>query len=196
MRKEIPVLHLMVNNTCTNDCPLCCNKQYDVNQIPVVSVKELQESDTICLTGGAPMYDIRALSQFSHILEYDYPNIKRVFIYMNGAELYSFPNMELPGTWRIFKNFPKNRNAIYGLTISPKCIRDFNAIRDYLPAMDEWQSIRIYCFSDRDKTEAQLLYHNRYELYHDRFEIVMREWQTHFKPAPNTIFRRLPIWIS
>ena len=30
---EPPVLHLMVNNICNNNCPLCCNKQYDVDKI-------------------------------------------------------------------------------------------------------------------------------------------------------------------
>lgn len=189
MTKEKSVLHLMVNNTCTNDCPLCCNKQYDVDDVPIVSVKELREAETICLTGGAPMFDLEALALFTSRLERHYPNIKTVYIYANGAELFSVYNIDIVRIRRVFENFPCNTKVRYGLTLSPKCKNDWKAIREFSRLMQYWQSNRIYCFSDKEETEATQIFPD------GNVEIVRRKWQRDFKPAPNTIFRRLPVWI-
>lgn len=180
----------MVNNTCTNDCPLCCNKQYDVEEIPVVTVEELKSIDTICLTGGAPMLGLQQLANFTSNLERSYRNIKNVFIYMNGAELFSFYNFDEGMTRKLFERFPWNTKVRYGLTMSPKCRKDWDAIRKFSELMDAWKSNRIYCFSKADVASAEAIFHI------GEVEIVRREWQQNFVPAPNTIFRRLPIWIS
>ena len=39
-------IHLMINRTCTNSCPLCCNKQYDLDTVPVATVEELKVAHT------------------------------------------------------------------------------------------------------------------------------------------------------
>lgn len=36
------VIHLMMNSQCTNRCADCCNNQYDLNTVPVVTVEELK----------------------------------------------------------------------------------------------------------------------------------------------------------
>ena len=184
------VLHLMVNNTCTNDCPLCCNKQYNVDDIPVVTVKELRSIDTICFTGGQPLLDLENFSKLCTCLERNFQNIKNGYVYMNGAELYSYLNPELPRTKKLFERFPWNSRVNYGLTMSPKCRKDWEAIREFKPYLEAWKSNRIYCFSDRDIANAEGIFHL------GEIEIVRREWQTNFVPAPNTFFRRLPIWIA
>lgn len=185
-----PVLHLMVNNTCTNDCPLCCNKQYDVDDIPVVTVEDLRNVDTICLTGGAPMLSIEKLADFTSSLEKMYKNIENVFIYMNGAELYSIYNLNIMMSLRRIEFFPYNTVVNYGLTISPKCEKDWESVWDMSKFIYAWKSKRIYCFTDDDVVRAKEL------LPICDFEIVRREWQKKFVPAPNTFFRRLPVWIS
>lgn len=190
MTNANPVLHLMVNNTCTNDCPLCCNKQYDADEIPVVTVEDLRNVDTICLTGGAPMLDVHRLSDFTSSLEKSYPNIENVYIYMNGAELLSIYNEANDITTVHIINFPCNTHVKYGLTMSPKCEKDWQMIEYISIYLDNWKSNRIYCFTDEDVERAKKL------LDDCDLEIVRREWQQHFVPAPNTIFRRLPIWIS
>lgn len=189
-RPDKRVLHLMVNNTCTNDCPLCCNKQYDVEDIPVVTVKELRDIDTICFTGGQPLLDLENFSTLCTCLERNFNNIKNGYVYMNGAELFSFLNPDLSRTKKLFERFPWNSRVNYGLTMSPKCRRDWNAIREFKPYLEAWKSNRIYCFSDRDVANAEGIFHL------GEIEIVRREWQSNFVPAPNTFFRRLPIWIA
>ena len=181
-----PVLHLMVNNTCSNDCPLCCNKQYNVDEIPVVTVEELKNVDTICLTGGQPMYSIKTCIRLCNEIEHSYKNIKQIFIYVNGAEfLYSH-------------NEPEDLECLvacspvkYGLTMSPKCENDWNGLE--LLSKEQYlylfKSNRIYCFSNKEIERAKEVFSNK------SVEFVKRVWQKDFVPAPNTIFRRLPIWL-
>lgn len=189
IENEKPVLHLMVNNTCTNNCPLCCNKQYNVDDIPVVTVEELRSIDTICFTGGQPMLNIASFSRLCDCIERNYPNIKNGYVYINGAELLSSYNVIVSNKKKLFENFPCNTRVKYGLTMSPKCENDWFVIRDFRPNMKNWRSNRIYCFSDDDVARAE-------EIFPDgEVEIVRREWQTNFVPAPNTIFRRLPVWV-
>ena len=189
IENEKPVLHLMVNNTCTNDCPLCCNKQYNVDDIPVVTVEELRSIDTICFTGGQPLLNIKSFADFCSSLESSYPNIRTCYVYMNGAELFSYLNQDFPRIKMMFEHFPWNTKVSYGLTMSPKCKNDWFAIRELRPYMKDWKSNRIYCFSDRDVANAEAIFDI------GEVEIVRREWQKDFAPAPNTIFRRLPVWV-
>ena len=35
-----PVMHLLITDKCDRDCKWCCNKQYDVNDIPVATKEE------------------------------------------------------------------------------------------------------------------------------------------------------------
>lgn len=46
------IIHLYTISECGKKCPMCCNKLYDIETIPVVSIKELRSADTVCLTGG------------------------------------------------------------------------------------------------------------------------------------------------
>jgi hypothetical protein len=58
-------IHLMINRWCGNSCPLCCNKQYDLDTVPVVTVEELKAAHTVMLTGGDPFY-VESLMDNSH----------------------------------------------------------------------------------------------------------------------------------
>lgn len=200
-KEEKPVLHLMVNNTCTNDCPLCCNKQYDVDKIPVVTVEELKSVETICYTGGQPLLWMYPFVMLCNRIKKSYPNIKKEFVYINGDEIRRMGTQDLASLagW----NIDKHSNLISGLTMSPKCQNDWDGLKklnEEAPDIFPWllgkkiisafKSNRIYCFSENDVVRAKEIFPN------GNVEIVRREWQKEFKPAPNTIFRRLPIWIS
>ena len=39
------VIHLLVTARCDRDCPYCCNKQYDIKDIPVVYRTGMDDSD-------------------------------------------------------------------------------------------------------------------------------------------------------
>ena len=74
------IIHLYLLNKCTHHCKLCCNKQYEVDKIPVVTVEELQYADTICLTGGEPFL-LDGICDFAEKLKTQYPNIQYIYVY-------------------------------------------------------------------------------------------------------------------
>ena len=109
---------------------------------------------------------------------------------MNGGEC---DNYAEPMWINFFKTFPIRHpaynNIDFGLTIFPKCKNDWDKLRKYVKGnLTAWTSNRIYCFTDEDIIKAKRLFVN------DKIEIIKRDWQKEFKPADNTIFRRLPIF--
>ena len=79
-----------------------------------------------------------------------------------------------------------------GLSLGPKSKRDRDNLRSYLiyEKLLELKSNRFYCFNDLDREVANTFYKNN-----NNMQIIDRKWQETFKPAEDTIFRRLPIWI-
>jgi len=51
---KVDTMHLFITKRCTNDCPLCCNKNYDIEKVPLPTEEELSSVSTVCLTGGDP----------------------------------------------------------------------------------------------------------------------------------------------
>lgn len=187
--KEKQVLHLMINNICTNNCTLCCNKQYDVNKISVVTVKDLCSVDTVCLTGGAPLINIISCIRLINNMLAEYHNIHNVYIYCNGAEVNI--NIALGSLrYQMLVNLPLMHPSVnFGLTMSPKCHKDWVALEKYFkPILSVFKSNIIYCFNDDDIKNVENIFNGC------NVKIIKRQWQKEFKPAPNTIFRRLPIW--
>jgi organic radical activating enzyme len=177
------VLHLMVNNKCTNDCPLCCNKQYDVGKIPVVTVEELKQTETICITGGEPFLS-PYLTNLIFELIIQYKNIKNIYIYTSGEAL----SRDQISTLIFMQDY---HNVNMGVSIGPKSEGDRKNIQSYLiyDKVAKLNHNRFYCFNNKDREIAELYYKN------ENTEIIDRKWQKDFIPASNTIFRRLPIWI-
>ena len=50
----IKVMHLMILNRCDHSCELCCNKLYNIDELPVATTNELKTISTLCITGGEP----------------------------------------------------------------------------------------------------------------------------------------------
>ena len=181
---ELPVLHLMVNNICNNNCPLCCNKQYDVDKIQVVTIEELKQTETICITGGEPFLSPN-LTNFIFNLIVQYTNIKNLYIYTSGESIQR-PDLSTLVLWQT------NYDINIGVSIGPKSDRDRRNLQSYFiyEKVLELKCNRFYCFTKEDRELANTYYGN-----HNNMEIIDRKWQRTFEPAQNTIFRRLPIWI-
>lgn len=76
-RKVKPeIMHLMILSKCNYKCELCCNKLYDIEKIPVATVKELKTIHTLCITGGGPFLASIDLDDFASSVKDDFPNIK------------------------------------------------------------------------------------------------------------------------
>lgn len=165
-------LHLMVTSLCGRNCKFCCNKQYDLNDIPYVTDKELDEVERVYLTGGEPfMFTIP--NEIARKLKIDHPNIKRVVVYTNAFELES--ELLVRGIHTLSK--------IDGLSISIKNDIDRMSFKYYLskhPAVLSLPYNRLYVFPGVEDIECP-----------PQFEKINREWQEHFVPAENSIFRRI-----
>lgn len=166
--KTEKVIHIMVTSLCNRNCKHCCNKQYSLNDIPYVTDEELKNAHTICLTGGEPFLYAEPAS----IAEYykrHYKNVKNIYVYTNAKELADY-----------LKN-DHLMNYIDGVNVSIKTKADLiafdNIVKD--EQINRMTSNLLYVFND-------LLPENN-----GNFTVVNREWQKDFKPADDSIFRRI-----
>ena len=87
-RKVKPeIMHLMILSKCNYKCELCCNKLYDIEKIPVATVKELKTIHTLCITGGEPFMASIDIDDFARSVKKNFPNIVTIFVYTSGQIL-------------------------------------------------------------------------------------------------------------
>lgn len=48
-------LRLLVTSNCPNKCPLCCNNQFNIEEIPTIDKYDILQYDEVEITGGEPM---------------------------------------------------------------------------------------------------------------------------------------------
>lgn len=82
------IMHLMILSKCDHSCKLCCNKLYDIDEIPVATVEELKTVHTVCITGGEPFMSNININQLAMSLKDQYPNVKNVYVYTSGDAFY------------------------------------------------------------------------------------------------------------
>ncbi len=76
-------LRLVVTDCCHNQCPLCCNKRYDMTQLPVV---DRWDYDEVMITGGEPsLFSNRVRELVESIRTLDAASGKSRKIYMYTA---------------------------------------------------------------------------------------------------------------
>lgn len=165
------VIHLMVTSLCLRNCPHCCNKQYNLDDIPYVTDEELKECEILCLTGGEPFM----FSNPNKIADYykkKYSNIKKVYAYTNALELYQY----------IKRNYVLWYGPIDGYNISIKNKADleaFNNMKDSSGFVD--RENRLYVFDNLISENEKINF----------FTVFKRDWQPDFKPADDSIFRKV-----
>lgn len=161
------IIHLLVTSLCNRNCIHCCNKQYDLNDIPYVTDKELKNCHTLCLTGGEPFLFTNPTAIARYYKE-NYPNIKKVYVYTNATELEAY----------LHKN---NLDYIDGVNVSLKTLKDWlkfdNIIKD--KSIKSLNDNRVYIFGNWDGEDF------------GNFKVIKRVWQENFKPANDSIFRRV-----
>jgi organic radical activating enzyme len=50
-------LRLIIFEDCNRACPGCCNKDWDIQALPICDLKDLVYYDEVMITGGEPMLD-------------------------------------------------------------------------------------------------------------------------------------------
>lgn len=162
------IIHLLVTSLCNRNCKHCCNKQYDLNDIPYVTDEELKNAHTLCLTGGEPFLFCDPCA-ITHYYKRKYPNIKNVYVYTNATEFASW----------------LGRNCIYGIdgvNVSIKTKEDatmFDMVIANNDSVMELSSNLLYVFN------------NLYDKEPKGFTVIKRDWQEDFEPAYDSIFRRV-----
>lgn len=163
------IIHLMITGKCDRKCPHCCNNQYSVMDIDVVTDKEFKNAEWVFLTGGEPFAYADPCKTATEI-KAKYPNIKKVFVYTNAIELGAY----------------LKKNHIYGidgLTMSIKCKGDKVVFENIIANNSEvlnLESNRLYTFEGFEDTECP-----------KEITKIPRKWQAEFSASPDSIFRRI-----
>ena len=166
----ITTAHIMVTSLCARNCPYCCNKQYDLNDVPYITNEELDQMKHIYITGGEP-FSFSNPCAIAAVLQLRHANIESIVVYTNALEL----SMYLLSGGRI--------NWIDGVTVSIKDEADEFAFTHNIsrnPEILKLSSNRLYVFPGFEDVECP-----------PQFTKMKREWQKNFVPAPNCIFRKL-----
>ena len=173
------IVHIMITDKCNRKCPHCCNNQYNIYSIPIVTDEELKRAEYIFLTGGEP-FAYSDPCRVARGIKIFYPNIKKIGVYTNAYELFEY--------------LCEKENFLYGidtLTISLKDQRDKKVFKDYLSKNPDILGLckgiphRVYSFVGLDGLEKR-----------PEFDIQERQWQKNFEAAPDSIFRRAASWIE
>lgn len=163
-------LHLMVTNLCNRNCKHCCNNKYPLEDIPIVSDEDFESVDTVCLTGGEP-FEYANPDAIAGYLKSKYSNIKYVYCYTNARELQKY------------LIFDGRITYLDGVSISIKNRDDDWSFRSIWNnyELTHLQSNRVYDMLPIEATRPQ----------YPGYVYYKREWQEDFKPAEDSIFRRL-----
>lgn len=184
------VLHLFITNRCRHNCPLCCNKLYKIDEIPVITVELLKSVQTVCLTGGEPFsIDSNVLVPFIKNLRDQYKNIKNLYIYTSGKELYSILKYrEL-----------MDSEYINGINIAPKDWEDWLQFASLISKHFELfsnifypykkASNRLYVFKEQEPIFNAL----NLDLNTINIDVISRKWDRTFNTPENEHFCRLSI---
>ncbi len=127
------VAHIIVTDKCGHNCPMCCNKNYDIHAIPNITMEELESVETICLTGGEPFMS-KDLDMFVEKLR---PFAKKIYVYASGKELDLY--------WHKYNHLPR----IDGLSLSPKDAEDVMSILSLLKSDFAYELLRKNINSNR-----------------------------------------------
>jgi len=162
-------IHIMVTSLCKRNCRYCCNKQYNLNDIPYVTDDELRNAHTILLTGGEPF----AFTDPCEIAAYyksRYPNIRNVYVYGNATEIVEY----------LYRHIGATFADIDGITVSIKNDLDKRVFGNILndKRIKNLRSNWLFVFNKLMPTET------------GDFKVIAREWQESFIPDNNSIFRK------
>lgn len=183
----VDTMHLFVTNKCTNNCPLCCNNNYDIEKVPLPTEEELSSVSTVCLTGGDPFLLGERLDKIVNALR-SRKNIKNIYVFTSGYACLLY--------LRKFEKLPN----IDGVTFSPKSEKDYDAIWEFIDNhridFTNLSSNRLYLFINKFDDCNYTLDNSALYLIGDAYEylycqVFFRIWVENFNSPENEIFRRL-----
>lgn len=180
------VMHLMILSKCDHNCKMCCNKLYNIDELPIATVEELKTINTLCITGGEPFMSGTNIDQLAKRAKKQFPNIKKVYVYTSGYALSSIYTRQ-------------SFNYIDGINIAPKNKYDWEALDTITtvnhltsPSLSSLKENRLYVFKDQiDEFE-----HHKLAVKFLNLSVIYRVWDKTFSTPDSEIFRRLPIFLD
>ena len=186
--QEKQIYHLYIVRKCSHRCKLCCNKLYDIEKLPVITVEQLKTAHTVCLTGGDPMLiKPNRLIDFCTYLRQGYPNIQKLYVYTSGT-IYLWPRKGIIALFRF----------IDGLSVCPKSNKDWGLFKSLLcNKMPECnlKSNRLYVLPEQQQACERTLQSVDPKML-ESWNIIGRVWDKEFKTPENEHFVRLPILLK
>lgn len=186
------VIHLLVTSLCDRDCLYCCNKSYNLDDIPYVTQKELLNAHTLCITGGEPCLfsDPYAIANY---YKNKYSNIKDIYLYANAEAYRQYLEKEVV-VYMSARALAK-QSPITGLSLSIKNKADLDALVMLYTTENQWQpwvgkSNRLYNFLPEIFNDKKIS-SDVYKAIQKDFTIITRKWQQEFHPADDSIFRKI-----
>ena len=166
-------LHLVVTPLCNRHCPYCCNKKYDIQNLPVAHDEDFKWAEMLCLTGGEP-FEYSNPCNIGLYFKLKYPHLK-IVAYSNAYEL--------------FKYLKRTRDlcGLDGINISCKTQEDVDIFNEKLSRCRSLTYLpmnRVYDF-------VGTISPYYCKPFVDNFDYIKREWQEDFKPAPDSRFMRI-----
>lgn len=129
-------LRLLITKDCNRNCAGCCNKQWDLDKLPIVG--SFDEFDEIILTGGEPLLNYKRL--FGIIEEIRSQTKAPIYVYTAKV--------------RPYVDFLSLLLKVDGVTLTLHESKDFtslavlNQVLVYLPDFTEKKSLRLNIFKE------------------------------------------------
>ena len=188
---EKQIYHLFIIRECEHKCALCCNRLYDIDQLPVITVNELKNADTVCLTGGEPfLLPNRSLIDLCLGIRKQYPNIQHLYIYTSGGRLHLFSDRE----WEYLFQY------IDGINIAPKSPYEYHLLANLLDIQQPYASEFTEYARQNEKSNRLYVFPDLWDEYEkikkllpSTFQVIGRKWDQEFKTPDNEHFVRIPI---
>lgn len=128
-------LRLLVTKECFNDCPQCCNKNFDLDLIPIVDRFDYEE---INITSGDPMKNPHALlaivTAFKTIGVECYDHLPLVYVYTSRLFWADLPDLLA-------------RGGVDGFTVTPHSDADIRIFKklNYFLQKTEYKGLTNFC---------------------------------------------------
>lgn len=182
------ILHLFIAKECRHNCPLCCNKLYNIDEIQVVTVERLKSVETVCLTGGEPFgIDMNVFASFIKNLRCQFTNIRNLYVYTSGFEL----RKHVDDAYNL-----KFDGLINGINVAPKDQLDWQCFAEIVydfPYLFGGLSNRLYVFEEWN----DFYYKDNIDLSCAvsklDINVIGRKWDPVFNTPDNEHFERLPV---
>lgn len=181
------IYHILIKKECSHNCPLCCNRLYNLDNLPCITGEQLRTAHTVCLTGGEPfLMNPSELLSLCRRIRSQYPNIQKLYIYSSGT---GFRNYSINEWARLV-------SQIDGLNISPKNKCEWETLQ--LLYMRHWAKLmsepklsnRLYVFDDQWQEWENI---SKEVHLSDNWQVIGRKWDAEFNTPENEHFVRLPI---